>query len=157
MTTASSGDDLWALFGIGPRGILVTLKRDGRPQLSNVGYLYHGATRAVLISVTDARAKTRNLRRDRRASFHVSTPDLGAYAVGEGLAELSPVARDAHDAVVDQLVDHYQTLQGEHPDWADFRAAMVHEQRLLVRLPLVHVYGWNPYRDGSAETETGRQ
>jgi PPOX class probable F420-dependent enzyme len=150
MTTASEAQPLWSLFGTGPRGVLVTVKRDGRPQLSNVGYLYDHATQTVLISVTNTRAKTRNLQRDPRASFHVSTPDLGAYAVGEGIAELSPVAQHAQDAVVDQLVDHYRTLQGEHPDWADFRAAMVQQQRLLLKLPLTHVYGWNPYYDGSA-------
>lgn len=137
-------DDLWTMFGTGPRGVLVTLKRDGRPQLSNVGYLYDPASRVVLISVTDERAKTRNLRRDPRASFHVTTPDLGAYVVGEGEVGLSPVASDTHDDVVDQLVDHYRALQGEHADWAEFRLAMVRERRLLVRLPLTHVYGWVP-------------
>lgn len=140
MTPAQDG--LWKIFGSGPRGVLVTLKRDGRPQLSNVGYLYDPDARTALISVTDDRAKTRNLRRDPRASLHVSTPDLGAYAVGEGIAELSPVASDVDDAVVEQLVQHYRALQGAHPDWADFRAAMVCERRLTVRLPLTHAYGW---------------
>ncbi len=140
MTPAQDG--LWKIFGSGPRGVLVTLKRDGRPQLSNVGYLYDSDARTALISVTADRAKTRNLRRDPRASLHVSTPDLGAYAVGEGIAELSPVASDVDDAVVEQLVQHYRALQGEHPDWADFRAAMVRERRLTVRLPLTHAYGW---------------
>jgi PPOX class probable F420-dependent enzyme len=136
--------DPWTLFGTGPRGVLVTLKRDGRPQLSNVGYLYDAASRLILVSVTDDRAKTRNLRRDPRASFHVTTPDLGAYAVGEGVVELGPVARDTGDDAVDQLVDHYRALRGEHPDWADFRQAMVRERRLIVRLPLTRAYGWGP-------------
>ena len=65
--------------------------------------------------------------------------------MGEGLAELGPVAGDAHDAVVDQLVDHYRTLRGEHTDWNEFRAAMVAERRLLVRLPLSYAYGWRPH------------
>jgi len=137
-------DDLWSMFGSGPRGVLVTLKRDGRPQLSNVGYLYDPDARTALISVTDDRAKTHNLRRDPRASLHVSTPNLGAYAVGEGVAELSPVTADPDDKVADQLVVHYRALQGEHPDWAEFRAAMVTERRLLARLPLTHAYGWVP-------------
>jgi len=138
-----SGDP-WDLFGTGPRGVLVTLKRDGRPQLSNVGYLYDRESRSLLISTEDGRAKTRNLRRDPRASFHVSTPDLGAYAVGEGEAQLGEVARDPADAAVDDLVEHYRALRGEHSDWSDFRSAMVRERRLLVRLPLARVYGWNP-------------
>lgn len=137
-------DDLWSMFGSGPRGVLVTLKRDGRPQLSNVGYLYDPDARTALISVTDDRAKTHNLRRDPRASLHVSTPNLGAYAVGEGLAELSAVTLDPADEVADQLVAHYRALQGEHPDWAEFRAAMVTERRLLALLPLTHAYGWVP-------------
>ncbi|CAN5328048.1 PPOX class F420-dependent oxidoreductase [soil metagenome] len=143
MMAASDRDDLWSLFGAGPRGVLGTLKRDGRPQLSNVGYTYDRRSRVALISVTDSRAKTRNLRRDPRASFHVSTPDLGAYAVGEGIAELSPVARGPHYAVVDALVGHYRAAQGEHPDWTAFRAAMVDEGRLLLQLPLTRVYGWS--------------
>lgn len=146
--------DAWALFGTGPRGVLVTLKRDGRPQLSNVGYLYDQASKVVVISVTDTRAKTRNLRRDDRATFYVTTADLGAYAVGEGFADLSPVAREPDDAVVDQLVDHYRTLQGEHRDWGEFRLAMVEERRLVLRLALTHAYGWNPGTESRAEERT---
>lgn len=144
--TASPDGDPWDLFGTSSRGVLVTLKRDGRPQLSVVGYLYDPESRVVVISATDDRAKTRNLRRDPRASFQVSAPDLGAYVVGEGLAELSPVADDADDDVVDRLIDHYRALQGEHSDWADFRTAMVRERRLLIRLLLTHAYGWHPQR-----------
>ena len=139
-------EHLWTLFGTGHRGVLVTLKRDGRPQLSNVGYLYNADSHEVLMSVTNERAKTRNLRRDPRASIHVTTPDFGAYVVGEGQVQLSAVASASHDEVVDQLVDHYRALQGEHQDWAQFRLAMVSEQRLLVRLPLTNVYGWIPGR-----------
>lgn len=136
------------LFGAGIRGVLVTLKRDGRPQLSNVGYQFLVGSRTVLVSTTEDRAKTRNLRRDARASFHVSTPDLGAYAVGEGLAELSAVAASPDDPIVDDLVQHYRTIRGEHPDWADFRTAMAAERRLLVHVPLTRVYGWNPGHEG---------
>lgn len=135
---------LCSLFGTGPRGVLVTLKRDGRAQLSNVGYLFEAATRTIVISVTEGRAKTRNLQRDPRASFHVTTPDLGAYVVGEATAELGPIARQADGAPADQLVEHYRAVRGEHADWAEFRAAMVRERRLLVRLPLAYVYGWAP-------------
>jgi len=145
----ASDDALWQLFGSGPRGVLVTLKRDGRPQLSNVGYLYDPASRTALISVTHDRAKTRNLRRDPRASLHASTPDLGAYAVGEGSVDLSAVATEPDDDTVNQLVEHYRALQDEHPDWAEFRAAMVQERRLIARLRLTHAYGWNPNRPPS--------
>ncbi len=144
--TAAADLDPRELFGTGPRGVLVTLKSDGRPQLSVVGYLYDAVSQKVLISATNDRAKVHNLRRDPRASFQVSTPDLGAYAVGDGVAQLSPVASDAHDELVDQLVGHYRALKGEHSDWADFRRAMVRERRLLIRIRLTHVYGWHPAR-----------
>jgi PPOX class probable F420-dependent enzyme len=139
----SAVSDPWSLFGTTPTGVLVTLKRDGRPQLSNVSYLYVPESRSVLVSVTDDRAKTRNLRRDPRASFYVTTPDMSGYAVGEGEAEVGQVAGHADDEVVDGLVAHYRAVNGEHPDWAEFRAAMVTDRRLLVRISLTRAYGWS--------------
>ncbi|MBD0738335.1 PPOX class F420-dependent oxidoreductase [Streptomyces sp. CBMA29] len=123
-------------------GVLVTLKRDGRPQLSNVSFGYDETARTIRISVTDDRAKTRNLRRDPRASFYVSTPDLGAYLVAEGDAELTPVAADPHDTTVEELIDLYRTIQGEHPDWDEYRAAMVADRRLIITLHADRAYGW---------------
>ncbi|HLL64674.1 MAG TPA: PPOX class F420-dependent oxidoreductase [Micromonosporaceae bacterium] len=122
-------------------GVLVTLKRDGRPQLSNVTYLYEKAGAAVRISSTADRAKVHNLRRDGRASFHVTSPDFWSYLVVEGDAEISAVAADPHDATVDELVDVYRAIQGEHPDWAEYRAAMVADRRLVIRVPVTRVYG----------------
>lgn len=133
------------LFGLlhkSRNGVLVTLKRDGRPQLSNVSFSYDDATRAIRISATDDRAKTRNLRRDPRASFYVSTPDLGAYLVAEGDAEVTPVAADPQDATVDELVEVYRAIAGEHPDWAEYRAAMVADRRVVITLRADRAYGW---------------
>jgi PPOX class probable F420-dependent enzyme len=123
-------------------GVLATLKKDGRPQLSNVGFALDGDL--VRISVTDSRAKTANLRRDPRASLHVTTPDLGAYVVVEGTVSLSPVAAAPDDDTVEELVRYYRAVAGEHPDWDDYRRAMVAERRLVVRLPVEHAYGWTP-------------
>lgn len=139
-----STDHLLDLLPRHHRGVLSTLERDGRPQLSDVGYAYDAAGRVIRISVTDTRAKTRNLRRDPRASFLVTPPDLGAYVVIESVADLAPVTTDPHDATADDLVALYREIAGEHPDWQDFRAAMVHERRLLLRRPVGCVYGWNP-------------
>src|SRR5690348_3653625 len=122
-------------------GSLITLKRDGRPQASVVIHHWDAATRSVRISVTDDRAKTRNLRRDPRASFQVVSPDLGGWAVGEGFAELTPPAADPGDPTVEALVDLYRRLAGEHPDWAGYRAAMVTDRRVVVTLPFERVYG----------------
>src|SRR4051795_4123633 len=108
-------------------GVLVTIKRDGRPQLSNVSHHYDPATRVLRVSLTDDRAKTRNLRRDPRASYHVTTADRWAWTVAEGTAELSPVAKDPHDETVTELVRLYRDVQGEHPDWDDYRAAMIRD------------------------------
>jgi PPOX class probable F420-dependent enzyme len=134
-------DALLELLSESGGGVLVTLKRDGRPQLSNVGHRYYPDERVVRISVTEDRAKTRNLRRDPRASYHVTTPDRWAYAVVEGTAELSPVAKDPYDDTVEELVRLYRDLAGEHPDWDDYRAAMVRDRRLVVRLRVEHAYG----------------
>jgi PPOX class probable F420-dependent enzyme len=123
-------------------GTLITLKRDGRPQSSIVSHAFDPATATLAVSLTDDRAKTRNLRRDPRASYHVSRADMRGYAVGEGLAELTPVAADPHDETVEALVAYYRTVAGEHPDWDEYRAAMVADKRLLLTLRLQHVYGW---------------
>ncbi len=121
-------------------GVLITLKRDGRPQSSNISYLV-GDDGLVRISVTDGRAKTGNMRRDPRVSLHVSADDFWSYVVLEGEVELSPVAAEPGDATVDELVEYYRALQGEHPDWDEYRAAMVRDERLVVRLRTTHAYG----------------
>jgi len=131
-------------------GVLATLKKDGRPQLSNVSFTYDAPTRTIRISATDDRAKTRNLRRDPRASFYVSTPDLGAYLVAEGDAELSPVAADPSDATVAELIEVYRAIQGEHPDWDEYRAAMVADRRLVIRLRADRAYGWGRTQGGTS-------
>ena len=128
------------LVGGSGRGVLVTLKRDGRPQLSNVGYA-QGLPDELRISTPSSTAKAANLRRDPRASLHVAREDFWAYAVVEGTAQLSEPAGDPNDATVDALVDYYRTIAGEHPDWDEYRAAMVAEGRLVIRLTIERLYG----------------
>lgn len=125
-------------------GVLATIRRDGRPQLSNVNYTFDPDRRLIRISVTDDRAKTRNLRRDPRASFHVSSEDGWSYVVVEARAELTPVAAEVDDPTVEELVAVYRAIQGEHPDWDDYRRAMVADRRLVLRLPVDRVYGMPP-------------
>jgi PPOX class probable F420-dependent enzyme len=131
-------DELFTQVG---HGVLVTLKADGRPQLSNVSHHYDAATRTLRVSITDTRAKTRNLRRDPRASYHVTSPDFRRWAVAEGTASLSAVAAAPDDDAVEELVTLYRSIAGEHPDWADFRGAMVADQRLVLRLSVDRWYG----------------
>jgi PPOX class probable F420-dependent enzyme len=122
------------------RGVLVTLRGDGRPQLSNIIYV-PGNGSTVRISVTDSRAKTKNLRRDPRASLHVTRDDFYAYVVLDGMVALSAVAAAPEDEVVEQLVDMYRTAVGEHPDWDEFRQVMVDEGRVLATLTVDRAYG----------------
>jgi PPOX class probable F420-dependent enzyme len=120
--------------------VLTTLKRDGRPQLSNITYAL-GDDGVFRVSVTATRAKYKNMRRDPRVSLHVARPDFWAYAVFEGDADLTPVAMDPSDATADELVELYRSVAGEHADWNEYRAAMVADQRCVVRLRPTHVYG----------------
>ncbi|MGY1830992.1 PPOX class F420-dependent oxidoreductase [Geodermatophilus sp. SYSU D01180] len=125
-------------------GVLATVKRDGRPQVSNVGYAYDPERRLFRISVTDDRAKTRNLRADPRVTLHVTSRDFWSWVAVEGTAELTPVAADPHDATVEELVAYYRGVSEEHEDWDDYRRAMVAERRLVVRFTPEHTYGQLP-------------
>ncbi|MES5818245.1 PPOX class F420-dependent oxidoreductase [Streptomyces sp. RG80] len=141
MTQDATQNALLGLLSEGHGGVLVTLKRDGRPQLSNVSHAYYPDERIIRISITDGRAKTRNLRRDPRASYHVTGADRRAYTVAEGTAELSPVAQDPYDETVEELVRLYRDVQGEHPDWDDYRSAMVRDRRIVLRVKVERAYG----------------
>ncbi|MFL6088396.1 MAG: PPOX class F420-dependent oxidoreductase [Mycobacterium sp.] len=137
-------DKLLALLSGNSLGVLATIKRDGRPQLSNVSYWFDKQNLAIQASITEERAKTRNLRRDPRASIHVSSDDGWAYAVAEGEATLTPPAAAPDDDTVEGLIALYRNIAGEHPDWDDYRRAMVEDRRVLLTLPISHVYGMPP-------------
>jgi PPOX class probable F420-dependent enzyme len=144
MAPQAFDDKLLAVISGNSLGVLATIKRDGRPQLSNVSYHFDPRTTVIEVSITEPRAKTRNLRRDPRASILVSADDGWSYAVAEGTAELSPPAADPHDDTVEALIALYRNIAGEHPDWDDYRRAMVTDRRVLMRLPISHVYGMPP-------------
>jgi PPOX class probable F420-dependent enzyme len=123
-------------------GALATIKNDGRPQLSRVNFTLDPATTTARISVIDGRATVQNLRLDPRASIFVGSPDGWTYAVLEGTVELSPVALVSDDQTVEELVEVFRAIRGEdHPDWADYRAAMVADRRLVARLRVERMYG----------------
>ena len=122
------------------RGVLVTQKRDGRPQLSNIAYVV-GEDGIIRISITADRAKYRNLLRTPLSSLHVAREDFYAYAVIEADVELSEVAAAPDDAAVDELVEVYRGVAGEHDDWDAYRQAMVEDRRVVVRLKPTHAYG----------------
>lgn len=125
--------------GARQNGVLVTQKRDGRPQLSNITY---GVVDGVIkISITAGRAKYVNLARNPHASLYVTQEDFWGYVVIDGDAEMSAVATKTDDPGVDALVDYYRQLAGEHADWDDYRRAMVADKRVVVTLTPTHAYG----------------
>jgi len=126
-------------------GVLTTIKRDGRPQMSHVNYALDAERLVARMSLTDDRAKVRNLRRDPRATLFVSSIDGWSYAALEGIVELSAVAMSEDDAAVEELVELYRDIRGEdHPDWSEYRSAMVSDKRLVARLSIEHTYGIPP-------------
>jgi PPOX class probable F420-dependent enzyme len=123
------------------QGVLTTIRANGRPQLSNILYAL-GDGDVARISVTDSRAKTANLRRDPRASLYVLGDSFWQYVVLEGNVDVSPVAADPHDDTVEQLMVLYRAGQGkEHPDWDEFRSAMVTDRRLVLSFRPERAYG----------------
>jgi PPOX class probable F420-dependent enzyme len=123
-----------------PRAVLVTLRANGRPQLSNV-LDWVDDEGVVRISTTADRAKYANLRRTPWTALHVTSQDFWSYAVLEGPVEVTEPAAAVDDAVVDELVAYYRAANGEHDDWDDYRAAMVRDRRAVVRLRPDHAYG----------------
>lgn len=118
------------------RGVLTTYRRDGQAQMSPVTAGIDAEGR-VIISVTEDRAKTKNARRDARVALCVFSEGFyGPWVQVEGLAEFA----DGPDRI-DALVDYYRTLSGEHPDWGEYRAAMVRDRRVLLRIPILRASG----------------
>lgn len=122
-------------------GALATIKKDGRPQLSMVSITVDPEHRLARVSITAPRAKTRNLRRDPRATLLVTSQDGWSYVVLDTDAELTPVAAEPNDATVEELVEVFRAVNGEHPDWSEYREVMVRDQRLVARLHVRHAYG----------------
>jgi PPOX class probable F420-dependent enzyme len=111
--------------------VLVTRRADGRLQTSPIVCGLHDDGR-VAISVTEDRAKTKNLQRDPRATLCVlSDAFFGEWVQIDGTAEIVPTA----DAI-EGLVALYRQIAGEHPDWDDYRAAMVRDRRVLVLISI---------------------
>ena len=136
-----SDEQLWDVIAAGNVGTVATIKKDGRPQLSDVSYI--ALPGLIRFSTRTTLAKVHNLRRDPRVSIKVTAPGGYGYAVAEGTAELSQVAWSLDDDVVEELIEIYRLIAGkEHPDWDDYRRAMVADGRLVVRIRVEHLYGW---------------
>jgi PPOX class probable F420-dependent enzyme len=121
-------------------GLLSTTRADGRPQLSPVSCGVDEGGRIVVSTYPD-RAKTRNARRDERASICVLSDDWdGPYVQVDGRAEVLDMPE-----ALDALVEYYRCISGEHPDWEDYRAAMRRQGKSLIRL---HIDRWSPIATG---------
>lgn len=122
------------------RMLLATGRRDGRPQLSPVTGGVDAEGR-IVIATYPARAKSRNLMRDVRASVLVLSEDFnGAWVQIDGDAEVLPMPEAAEG-----LVDYFRSISGEHPDWDEYREAMRAQDKSLIRITPSR---WGPIATG---------
>lgn len=125
--------------------VLITMRRDGRPQVSPVSGGIDDEGR-IVIATYPQRAKVANLRRDPAATVLVLSDDWdGAWVQVDGTAEVI----DLPDAV-EPLVDYFRAISGEHPDWDEYRRAMVDQGKCLVR---VTIDSWGPVATGGFPPE----
>ncbi len=121
-------------------GILVTFRRDGRPQMSPVTMGVDAEGRIVVSSYPE-RAKSLNLRRDDTASVLVLSDDFGGEWVQiDGTAEVLDLPE-----ALEPLVEYFRVISGEHPDWDDYREAMMRQGKVLIR---VAIDDWGPIARG---------
>jgi PPOX class probable F420-dependent enzyme len=139
--TESTEFDPHALLAGSRLGVLATIKRDGLPQLSPITPYYDREAETIYVSMTEGRAKTANLRRDPRAALEVTSADGWSWATAEGSVTLTGPGTDPDGPEVQALVDYYRAAAGEHPDWAEYRAVMVADRRVLMALRVERVYG----------------
>jgi PPOX class probable F420-dependent enzyme len=120
--------------------VLSTLRKDGTPQMSPINVAVDDEGRFV-ISSRETAFKVKNLRRDPRAWLLVLNDAFyGRWVFLEGSVDIVSLP----DAM-EPLVDYYRRLSGEHPDWEDYRAAMVRDQRCLIRISATRA---GPDREG---------
>ncbi len=129
--------------------VLVTTRRDGRPQVSPVTGGVDEQGRLVISSYPE-RAKVVNLRRQPGASVLVLSDDFnGPWVQVEGTAEvLDMPSREAEDG----LVDYFRCIAGEHDDWDEYRQAMRRQGKSLIR---VTPDSWGPVATGGFPARLG--
>jgi PPOX class probable F420-dependent enzyme len=111
--------------------VMATFRRDGRPALSPVTVSVDAEAR-VVVSTRETAMKVKHLRRDPRVSI-VAFPDAfyGGLVQVEGTAEIVVLPE-----AMELLVAYYRSVSGEHPDWDDYRAAMIRDERVIVRFAI---------------------
>ena len=120
--------------------VLATLRKDGTPQMSPINVAVDDGG-AFVISSRETAYKVKNLRREPRAWLCV-LPDgfYGQWVFVEGTVEIVSLPE-----AMEPLVDYYRRLSGEHPDWEDYRAAMVRDARCVIRISATRA---GPDREG---------
>jgi PPOX class probable F420-dependent enzyme len=127
------------------QAVLLTRRRDGGAQLSPVTCGVDGEGR-IVVSTYPQRAKVANARRTPEVSLCVLSPDWNdAWVQVDGEAEVL----DLPDAL-EPLVDYYRSISGEHPDWEEYRAAMVRQGKSLLRITITR---WGPVATGGFPAE----
>jgi PPOX class probable F420-dependent enzyme len=142
IATATSVERDALLEFLRPRhhAILLTTRRDGRPQASPVSCGVDADGR-VVVSTYPARAKTRNAERDPRVSVVVLSDDWnGPWVQVDGSAQVLHLPE-----ALEPLVDYFRSISGEHPDWDEYRAAMTRQGKSLLR---VTIEAWGPIATG---------
>ena len=115
------------------RAVLMTYRQDGRPQMSPILVGVNDEGQAI-VSTRETAYKVKNLRRDNRASICVFTDEFfGEWIQIEGTAHILSLPE-----ALELLVDYYRRVVGEHPDWEEYREAMVDEQRVLLQIAIEH-------------------
>lgn len=123
------------------RGVFVTARRDGRPQMSLVTMGLHDGK--VMISSYPSRAKVANAARNPQVSVLVLSDDFGdEWVQVDGTAEVLTMPDPAAE---DGLVDYFRCISGEHPDWDEYRQAMRTQGKSLIR---VTIDRWGPISRG---------
>jgi PPOX class probable F420-dependent enzyme len=139
--TAVDRDELLEFIRSRHHAIVITTRADGGPQASPVTCGVDEQGRIVIATYPE-RAKTRNARRDpTRVSVLFLSDDFGGpWVQVDGTAEVLDVPQ-----AVDALVDYYRSISGEHPDWAEYRDAMLKQGKSLLR---VTPRRWGPVATG---------
>ena len=139
-TTAVDRHGMLAFVGPRHRAILSTVRNDGRHQMSPVTMGVDGVGRLVIASYP-GRAKARNIRSRAQVSVCVLSDDFdGPWMSLDGRAEVVDLPE-----AVEPLVEYYRSVAGEHPDWDEYRRAMVDQGKVLIR---VTVEDWGPIATG---------
>jgi len=143
--TAVGLEALLQFAGSRHHGLLITTRTDGRPQASPVSCGVDDSGR-IVVSTYPQRAKARNARRDPRASIVILSEDFdGPWVQVDGSAEVIDATED-----VEPLVEYYRCIAGEHPDWDEYRAAMVKQGKALLRITPER---WGPIATGGFPAE----